>query len=373
MDPQDAPAEHTLPSTAEPSAGTAGTTPAASDHAATPGPSMPEQAGQLLGHVAGYIAHRTIELGLRAGLIEQLAREPSRTHEQLADDLDLDVFYVGVWCRAAFSAGILERAGDGYRLADHLDTLLLDGDSPTYVGGMFPLMLQPELFDRFAACLHTGERLWWDETSPEWIARVSATGRPFYARLIPDGLARVPGLSAQLEAGCTVVDTACGTGAGVRRLAEHHPRCEIVGVDGDAHSIEQARRMAEAAGLADRTRFLVSPLEELALDEQASVVINNISMHECRDMDRATAAIRETVAPGGWFIISDFPFPEDDAGLRSVPGRIMAGIQYFEAQIDDQLQPRSVYDTLLERHGFVDVDWFQLTPVHAVTWGRAPD
>lgn len=50
----------------------------------------------------------------------------------------------------------------------------------------------------------------------------------------------------------------------------------------------------------------------------------------------------------------------------------MSGIQFFEAQIDDQLLPRVFYDGLLERHGFVDIDSVQLTPMHALTWPRRP-
>ncbi len=71
-------------------------------------------------------------------------------------------------------------------------------------------------------------------------------------------------------------------------------------------------------------------------------------------------------------MISDFPFPDTDEALRSVPGRIMTGIQFFEAQIDDQLLPRSYYDGLLRRHGFTDLGSAALTPMHAITWGRRP-
>jgi hypothetical protein len=59
-------------------------------------------------------------------------------------------------------------------------------------------------------------------------------------------------------------------------------------------------------------------------------------------------------------------------GLRSVPGRIMGGIQFFEAQIDDQLLPRAYYDGLLTRHQFTDLGSASLTPMHALTWGRRP-
>lgn len=93
-------------------------------------------------------------------------------------------------------------------------------------------------------------------------------------------------------------------------------------------------------------------------------------MRECRDADQVTRNVRAALAPGGWFVISDFPFPDDDAGLRSAPGRVMAGIQFFEAQIDDQLVPRRYYDELLGRHGFQGIGSVSLTPMHALTYGR---
>lgn len=66
------------------------------------------------------------------------------------------------------------------------------------------------------------------------------------------------------------------------------------------------------------------------------------------------------------------PFPDTDAGLRTTPGRIMSGIQFFEAQIGDQLLPRTAYDDLLARHGFTEVGSRALTPMHAPTYGQNP-
>ena len=333
-------------------------------------PTPQQQAGALLGNVAGYIGTRTIEMGLRHGIVQALADRPGSTADDLADDLGLDGLYAGVWCRSAFASGILDREGAGFRLAPHMATLLLDEGSPAYVGGLFVVVSQPEMVGRFDANLRTGERFWWDETSPEWIAAVASTGRTFYTRLIPGGLDQVPGLTAVLEAGCRVLDTACGTGQGLLRLAAAYPKCEILGVDGDKHSVEQARRTIDAAGLGDRVSVHCSPLEELQVDHPVAVVINNISMHECRDIELVADRVKAALEPGGWFVISDFPFPDTDEGLRSAPGRIMCGIQFFEAQIDDQLLPRSAYDDLLTRHGFVDLGSFGITPVHAVTYAR---
>lgn len=348
------------------------TVPGAMDTPPTSERGIAETAPVLLTLVAGYVGHRTVAMGLRQGLLQSLADRPGCSADQLATRLHLDPFYVGVWCRAALAAGILDRSGDGYRLVRHMDTLLLDSAAPTYVGGVFTLFEAPEMITRFESALGTGKRIWWDETSPEWIAAVAGTGTPFYTRLVPAGLDTVPALGERLTAGCRVVDTACGSGVGVVRLAVTYPRCTVIGVDGDQLSIDAAAERIRAADLADRVELICSPLEDLVLDEPATLVVNNISMHECRDIDRVTDNVRDVLEPHGWFVISDFPFPDTDEGLRSVPGRIMSGIQFFEAQIDDQLLPRAAYDDLLNRHGFTDIGSTQLTPMHALTYGRRP-
>jgi SAM-dependent methyltransferase len=277
---------------------------------------------------------------------------------------------VSVWCRAAFAAGVCERAGDGFRLAPHMATLLLDQSSPAYTGGVFNALEQHEMFGRFEASLASGERMWWADTSPDWIASVSVAGTPFYTRLVRGGLQQVPGLGERLADGGVIVDSACGAGVGLVRLAAHYPTSRLVGVDGDQHSIDLATTRIAEAGLADRVRLVCSPLEELAVEQLAALVVNNISMHECRDIDQVTRRVLGALEPGGWFVISDFPFPDTDQGLRSVPGRVMGAIQFFEAQIDDQLLPRAAYDDLLGRHGFGELGSASLTPMHAITWGR---
>jgi SAM-dependent methyltransferase len=337
-------------------------------------PEIKDQAGQLLGQVAGYVGHRTIEMGLRLGVFAELARHPDGlTADALAEATSLDAFYLKVWCRAAFGAQALERDGDAYRLAPHMATLLLDVNSPAYVGGVFTVLSQPEVFDTFADKLPTGEHIWWDDTSPEWIAGVSGTGRPFYTRLIPGGLAQVPGLTDSLAAGARVLETACGAGVGLARLADTYPTCTLVGMDGDAYSLELAEKRLTDGGIADRVELVHSPLENLDRQDEFDAVINNISMHECRDIDRVTTSTFRALKPGGWFVISDFPFPDTADGLRTVPGRVMSGIQFFEGLIDDQLLPVAAYLDLLARHGFTDIATVGLTPVHAVTFGRRPE
>lgn len=342
---------------------------------------LQEQAPRLLTLIAGYVGHRVVSLGLRQGLIHALAEADggSLTADDLAERLGLDPFYTAVWCRGAVASGICDVDSDGshgasldaqYRLARHVDTLLLDTDHPAYAGGVFTVLEQHEVFNRFEAVLASGDRLWWDQCSTDWIAGVAGTGTPFYTRLVPGGLDQVPGLSERLTAGARIVDTACGAGSGMLKLARAYPNCEIIGVDGDRHSIGMAEQRLREARVHDRCQLICSPLEDMSFGDQVTCIINNISMHECRDIDRVTGRVREALEPGGWFVISDFPYPDSVEGLRSVPGRIMSGIQFFEAQIDDQLLPRQAYDDLLTRHGFAEIGHANLAPVHAMTYGR---
>ncbi|GMR03135.1 MAG: hypothetical protein BMS9Abin20_1501 [Acidimicrobiia bacterium] len=333
---------------------------------------MQEQAGALLGQAAGYVGVRTIEMGLTHGLIQAAAAHPEGLEaNELAVHTNLDPFYTEVWCRAAHATGVLDDAGSGrYRLAEHMDTLLLDVTSPGYVGAIFTLFEQPEIFDGFRADLPTGEGIWWNKCSSAFIANVSGTGAAFYTRLIPGGLSEVPGLDEQLAGPSRILELASGSGKGLLRLAENYPEAEIVGLDGDAHSLEAAGQLLEAAGAADRITLIESTMEDYETEDDFDLILINISMHECRDIDEVARRIRKALVPGGYFVNSDFPFPDNEEGLRTVPGRVMAGIQFFEARIGDQLLPISEARDLLNRHGYGDVDHFSITPVHAVIHGR---
>ena len=336
-------------------------------------PTIQQQAAQVLMPLAaGYVGHRTVTLGMRQGLIQTLAGDAhGLTADALADARDVDPFYTAVWCRAALAAGVLEREGDRYRLAAHMDELLLDEASPAHAGAMLRILEQPEMFDGFEERLHTGQRTWWDEAGADFIDNVRDTGRPFYRRLVPGGLHQVPGLDERLSGSCRIMDTACGAGAGLVLLAQTYPEAAVTGADGDRHSLDLAAARLEDAGLTDRVELVHTPLEDLSADDEFAIVINNISMHECRDLDRVTANVHAALEPGGWFVISDLPFPDNTEGLRTLPGRVMTGIQFWEAQIDDQLLPRHAYDDLLTRHGFGDIGSFEINPTHAVTYGRA--
>jgi SAM-dependent methyltransferase len=332
---------------------------------------LQEQAGALLGNAAGYIATRTIRIGLDHGLFELIAEHGPTSSAELAESAGLDDLYSEVWCRSAFAAGLLDgHDADAYTLAPHIEVLLLDKSSPGYVGGLFKVLTLPEVFDTFGENFKSGERIWWDQTSPAWIAAVGETGGAFNTRFIPGGISQVPGAADRLTAGGKVLELACGTGVGLVRLGTEYPSLGLVGLDGDAHSLSSARSRIDDAGLSSKVDLIHSGMEDLNAEEEFDAITINVSMHECRDIDTVTAAVHRALKPGGYFLNSDFPFPETGDGVKTVPGRIMSGVQFFEALIDDQLLSVSYYLDLYERHGFSETGVVEVTPVHAITWAR---
>ena len=331
-----------------------------------------QQAGKLVSQVAGYIGVRTMEIGLRFGLLEEIATHPQGiAAEALARQKGLDPFYVQVWCRSAYASEVLELGeNQTYRLAPYVDRLLLDQDFPGYIGGIPGLLVQPEIFDQFVEKLPSGERTWWDQCSPTFIQGVSRTARPFYTRLIPGGLSQVPGLSDRLAQGAHILELACGTGVGLVRMAQTYTQSNLWGVDGDAYSLELAADRLHQGGLQDRVSLVRSMLEDLNHSEEYDVAFINVSMHECRDIEKVTSNVRRALKPDGYFVISDFPFPDSMEECRTVPARVMCGIQFAEALLGDQLLPTQAYINLLGKHSFRNVGAFELAPVHAVIYGQ---
>ena len=335
-------------------------------------PDLAQQSAKLLGHYAGYLATWTINLGLRAGLLEELAgRSEGVSADTLAADLGLDPLYTRVWCRSAYAAGVLDLTdGQAYTLAPHLATLLLNSDAPGYLGGLARVFVAlRETFLDLREFIKTGQRKWWSDMSPEWIAAVGDAGQAFYRRLLNLAVPQLPAVQATLERGGTVLDLACGVCHGPAKIARAYPATTFIAVDGDAYTLELAAQNLETHGVRERFELIHSPLEDLTLDGVADLAIINISLHEARDIERVVANARRALRPGGTFLVSEFPFPETLEACRTLPAQIMSGIQYFEAHIGCQLLPTSRFMELLEDADFREVGSIDVTPVHVVVHG----
>ena len=112
-------------------------------------------------------------------------------------------------------------------------------------------------------------------------------------------------------------------------------------------------------GLQDRVSLVRSMLEEVNANEEYDVALINISMHECRDIEKVTSNVHRALKPDGYFVISDFPFPDSMEGCRTVPGRLMSGIQFTEALKVTSYYPLGLMSSCLA--GTVSAMWVPLS------------
>lgn len=329
------------------------------------------QAAKVLIPLSGTATIWALELGLRLGLFDHLAEQPDgATAEAVAAALELDPQYTHVLLRSAYAAEILDRQDDRYRLAEHMALLLLDSDAPGYLGGAIKTFVAlRESYLDVRELARSGRREWWSDFDPEWIDAVGENGQTYYRRLLNAVVPKLPAVESALRGGARYLDLACGLCRGPAKVISAFPNTVVTAVDGDPYTLQAAEREMKERGFGDRFRFVHSMLEDLDIDGGHDLAVINISLHEARDIGRAVERAHAALDAGGTFLVSEFPFPEREEHCRNVPGRLMCGVQLFEAHIGCQLLPTGTFVEHLEKVGFRDVGVVEVTPMHVVVHG----
>lgn len=332
---------------------------------------LKEQAAKVLGPLSGTATVWGLDLGLRLGVFAHLAtRSSGATADEVAAGLGLDPQYTHVVLRAAYAAEVLDLSGDRYRLAEHMDVLLLDPDAPGYLGGALKTFVAlRESYLDLRTFAGTGQREWWSDFDPEWIEAVGENGQTYYRRLLDQVVPQLPAVGAALQRGARYLDLACGVCRGPAKIVDAYPGTTVTAVDCDAYTLEVANREMKERGIGEHFSYVQTMLEDLAIEGGHDLAIINISLHEARDIDRVVARAYAALDADGTFLVSEFPFPEREEDCRTVPGRLMCGVQMFEAHIGCQLLPTSRFVQHLERAGFRDVGVIEVTPMHVVVHG----
>lgn len=94
-----------------------------------------------------------------------------------------------------------------------------------------------------------------------------------------------------------VLDAGCGTGRVTRLLAERVPHGTVLGIDGSARMVAEARR--QLADLGGRVRFRQADLRELELEEPVDLIVSTATFHWILDHDGLFARMFCALRPGG--------------------------------------------------------------------------
>ena len=227
-----------------------------------------ELVARLLDSVAGTFDIFTIYIGDRLGFYEALAENGPMTSSEVASRTGTHERYVREWLEQQTVTGILEvenaeRLPQDRRFslpAGH-DEVLTDSESLNYLtpltqlvaGAVNPLESLLEAYRTGAGVPYAayGRDLWEGQGRMNRVA--------FLRQLGEEWLVSLPETHQRLESDppARVADIGCGVGWSSIGIARSYPNVFVDGLDLDEPSVEQARRNAEEAGVADRVTFSV--------------------------------------------------------------------------------------------------------------------
>jgi SAM-dependent methyltransferase len=283
--------------------------------------------GQFVGDLGAAVHAGMVVIGEKLGLYKALATG-AMTSAELAAKTGTDERYLREWLASQAAGGYVtyDDATKKFSLNAEQAFTLANEDSPAYLPGAFELAWGSlAAVPRIAESFRTGAGMGWHEHQESVFHGCEKFFRPGYAaNLVSSWIPALQGVKEKLEAGARVADVGCGKGASTLLMAAAFPKSKFFGFDYHDKSIQGARDSAKRAGVADRVTFEVAKAKEYPGNGYDFVAVFDC-LHDMGDPVGAAAHIRQSLAPGGtWMIVE--PFANDDLKNNLNPvGRVYYG------------------------------------------------
>jgi SAM-dependent methyltransferase len=200
---------------------------------------------------------------------------------------------------------------DTYELSPEHAMVLADEGSPVFIPHAWNI--PPELWieePKTIEAFRTGNGAAWGEHEGRLHCGVAAFYRNGYrSNLVSQWLPALDGVVEQLEAGIAVADVGCGYGHSTVLMADAFPLSRFYGFDTHAPSIDEARRNAAEAGVAQRVTFEVARAVDYP-DKRYGLICFFDCLHDLGDPVAAARYAAEVLAPDGTVLLVE-PFVND--------------------------------------------------------------
>ena len=129
-----------------------------------------------------------------------------------------------------FSFGLLDRDGDGWRMAPHFDQILGNPESSFYLArAPRAHMVVGEDYRQYVRHFRAGTTTSYQDHNENFMREVAAATKTLPRIFLDAVLPRLPELGARLKAGARVLDVGCGGGWAVVQIAESFPAHDVSG------------------------------------------------------------------------------------------------------------------------------------------------
>lgn len=261
--------------------------------------------GKVIGDIAGAMSLFMAYLGDQAGVFNALDGAGRLTVDKLAEKLSLNPKYLHEWLGSVCAAGyVRHHAEDGtFSITSEQALVFAREGQPACMQGFFQLIVSQFAGHELATkTFRTGKGRPWGDHPQCLFCGTDRFFRPGYqTNLIDNWIPALVGVEAKLKAGGKVADIGCGHGSSTMLMAQAYPNSTIHGIDMHGPSIEEAKSKAAAAGVTN-VEFHVARAQDFAGEGYDFACIFD-ALHDMGDPVGAARHVRDTLAPGGTFML----------------------------------------------------------------------
>ena len=255
----------------------------------------------------------SIYLGKKLGLYEKLSEHGACTAEELAERADIDTRYAREWLEQQAVAGFLTarptEGEDGTRrfaIPIEHEAVFVQENDLSYVSP-FALMLVgvagalPNVVEAY----RTGSGVSFAAYGDDARIGQGAVNRPAYTHeLTTHWIPSIPEVHKRLTQGNKrIADVGCGQGWSTIALAEAYPGCDVIGIDSDQASIDEARSLAQRRR--SSARFSCDDASQIEHAGPFDLVVILEALHDMARPDLVLAGLRKKLGPNGVVLIAD--------------------------------------------------------------------
>jgi SAM-dependent methyltransferase len=266
-----------------------------------------------------------VVIGDRLGLYRVLATHGALTAAELAAKSGTHERYVREWLNAHAASGYVNYLADSgrYQLSPEQAMLFAQEDSPAFiVGGFQTALAAGRIVDRLTEAFRSGAGIGWHEHHPDMFPGCARFFRVGYLNhLVQEWIPALDGVEARLRAGIRVADVGCGVGYSTLIMAKAFPNSHFTGFDYHVESIAAALGHAREAGV-DNVSFEIGSAQDYRCVDGGrpyDFVTVFDALHDMGDPAAAARHVRDTLAPGGtWMIVEPYAGDRIEENLNPV-------------------------------------------------------